>query len=336
MRSPLAATGLGLAALAALAALGALAPGCGPRRSGHGTTGPTIGPPPPPPPGSTTVWGPLRVEAVDPVRSDVGWVRDFVRATRVVAFDVVLAQDRAQCPDAVTASLAKVDERGCRGVDAFPASCKVEPAIRARVEVEVVHAIELGHKCAGDAMTYVPNEDDPRASLTVAGRTCFKSKNKLKPESTWTSLYELTELRFSERVAAVRTPFASALAAVLLAHDEGKKTYCRDDGAYLDGTAGAPVVAPTTAPIALAELLVARAARPPLEGDGVPLTGDAFRSEHALWESCNTKAARESLVARERCLLLRQLDRFLRDVEDLARPDTPKGMAAPATSGGAP
>lgn len=310
-----------------------LASGCGPRRSGHGSGGPTIGPPPPPPPGSTTVWGPMRVEAVDPVRSDVGWVRDFVRATRVVAFDVVLAQDRAQCPDAVAASLAKVDERGCRGVDALPESCKVEPPIRARVEVEVVHAIELGHKCAGEAMTWVPSEDDPRASLTAAGRSCFKSKNKLKPESTWTSLYELTELRFSEHVAAVRTPFASALSAVL----EGKaKTYCRDDGAYLDGTAGAPVVAPTTAPITLAELLVARTARPPLEGDVVPLTGDAFRSEHALWESCNTKAARESLVARERCLLLRQLDRFLRDVEDLARPDTPKGMAAPPAPGGAP
>lgn len=307
---------------------------CGPRHGGSATTSPnTIAPPPPPPPGSTTVWGPLRVEAVDPVRSEIGWTKDFVHASRIVGYDVVIAQDRAHCPDDVVASMATTDDRGCRGVDSFPARCKTEPAIRARVEVEVVHAIDLAHKCAGDAATYSPSEDDPRGSLSNAGRTCFKVKNKLKPESTWTSLYELTELRMTERVESVKTAFPAMLGKVL--KGEGK-AFCRDDGAYLDGTAGAPVVAPTVPPLSLVELLVARAAKPGMEGDATPLTGDGFKSEHALWESCNAKPAKDSLVARERCLLLRQLDRFLRDVEDLARPDTPKGIAAPAGSGGAP
>jgi len=311
--------------------------GCGPRHTGSGATPKTIGPPAPAPPGSTTMWGPLRVEAVAPVRSEIGWTRDFVRANRVVAYDVVIAQDRANCPDDLVASIAKTDERGCRGVDVFPERCKIEPAIRARVEVEVVHMIELTHKCAGEATTYTPKEDDPRTSLSNAGRACFKAKNKLKAESTWTSLYELTELRMIERVDAVRTTLPTMLARVLDPKlDPKPKLYCRDDGAYLDGTAGAPVVAPSTPPVALAELLVTRAARPPLEGDATPLTGDAFKSEHALWESCNGQSAKSSLVASERCLLLRQLDRFLRDVEDLARPDTPKGIAAPIGSGGAP
>jgi hypothetical protein len=306
---------------------------CAPRHHGGAAVVRTIAPPPPPPPGSTTVWGPLRVESLAPVRHEVGWTRDFVRAARIVGWDVVIAQDRASCPDDVVAAAAKTDERGCRGVDAFDKRCKIEPPIRARVELEVVHALELTHRCAGDPAPYAPGEDDPRTSLSNAGRACFKARNKLKPESTWTSLYELTELKLAERVDAVRTAFPAMLGRLLAG--EGK-LYCRDDGAYLDGTAGAPLGAPATPPIALAEQLVARAGAPPAAGDATPLTGDGFKTEHALWESCNAQPAKDSLVARERCMLLRQLDRFLRDVEDVARPETPKGLAAPAGSGGAP
>lgn len=310
--------------------LSLLVSACGPRHGGSTATPRTIAPPPPPPPGSTTVWGALRVESVAPIRSEAGWTRDFVKGTRVVAYDVVLAQDRAHCPDDVLSSISSTDERGCRGVESLPANCKAEPPIRARIEVEVVFGLELAHRCAGDASPYAPSDEDPRGGLTAAGRACFKAKNKLKPESTWTSLYELTELKMTEHVDAVKTSFPTMLGKVL----EGKaKTFCRDDGAYLDGTPGAPIVAPTVPPVSLAELLTNRAAKPVAEGDATPLTGDTFKSEHALWESCNGKPAKESLVARERCMLLRQLDRFLRDVEDLARPDTPKGMAAPAGSG---
>jgi hypothetical protein len=148
---------------------------------------------------------------------------------------------------------------------------------------------------------------------------CFRNRNKLKPETAWTSLYELTELRMSERVDAVRTSFPTVLSKALKGE---ARVFCRDDGAYLDGSAGVPQKAIEPAPVALATL-VAKA--PPKEGDQTPLTADAFKTEHALWEECNSPAARASLVARERCLLLRQLDKFLRDVEDLARPDTPKG-----------
>lgn len=314
---------------------------CTPRHQGSAGPPRTIAPPPPPPPGSTTVWGPLRVESVDPVRSEIGWTRDFVRATRAVAYDVVIAQDRASCPDDLVASMAKVDDRGCRGVDSFANRCKIEPPIRARVEVTVVHDLELTHRCAGDPTPFALSEDDPRGALTAAGRACFKAKNKLKPESSWTSLYELTELRLAEHVDAVQTTFPVMLDKVL--KGEGK-LYCRDDGAYLDGTAGAPVVAPVVPPVALAEQLIARAARPVIEADATPLTGDGFRTEHALWESCNAQPAKDSLVARERCLLLRQLDRFLREVEDLARPETQKGLSTPgpspssvpAASGGTP
>jgi hypothetical protein len=302
----------------------ALLASCGPRH-GATTPGPTsIAPPAPAPPGSTIVYGPLRIESLEAVRSDVGWDRDFVRGSRVVAYDVVIAQDRAACPNPVVEQAGKSDELGCRGLDAFDASCKVEPALRARVEVEVVNALDVAYRCAGDTAT-APTEGDPRTALTNAGRICFRNRNKLKPEAAWTSLYELTELRVSERVDVVRTPYPAVLAKALKGE---ARLFCRDDGAYLDGTGGVPQKAIEAAPIALAELVIAKSAR--ADNEPTPLTADAFKSEHALWEQCNGAPARASLAARERCLLLRQLDKFLRDVEDLARPDTPKGAATVA------
>ena len=316
MRLPIA-----TAALALLASCGA---SCGPR---HGPTTPapvSIAPPAPAPPGSTVVYGPLRIESIEPSRSDVGWDRDFVKGSRVAAYEIVLAQDRAACPNAVVDKSARTDDVGCRGLDAFDASCKVEPPLRARVEVEVVHAIDVAYRCAGDA-AIAPTDGDPRAALTNAGRICFRNRNKLKPEAAWTSLYELTELRVSERFDAVRAPFPALLGKALKGE---ARLFCRDDGAYLDGTGGAPPKAIEPAPIALGELVVAKSAR--ADNESTPLTVDAFKSEHTLWEQCNSAPAKASLAARERCLLLRQLDKFLRDVEDLARPDTPKGAATGA------
>jgi hypothetical protein len=285
-----------------------------------------IAPPPPAPPGSTIVYGPLRVESIDAVRSDVGWDRDFVKGSRVVGYDIVIAQERAACPNAIVEKNAAKDDVGCSGLDTFDPSCKVEPKLRARVEVEVVHAIEVTYRCAGDTNSFTI-EGDPRAALTNAGRVCFRNRNKLKPETAWTSLYELTELRMAERVDAVRAPYPTVLSKALRGE---ARVFCRDDGAYLDGSGGVPARAIEPTPIALAELVAKSSSAK--EGDRTPLTTDAFKSEHALWEECNGTAARASLVARERCLLLRQLDKFLRDVEDLARPDTPKG----APTGAAP
>lgn len=307
-----------------------LAGSCGPRHGPVTGASGAITPPPPAPPGSTVVYGPLRIESIDPARSDVGWDRDFVRGSRVVGYDVVLVQDRAACPNAVVEAQAKSDEVGCRGLDAFDPSCKVEPTLRARVEVEVVHALDVAYRCAGDATTFV-TDGDPRTALTNAARTCFRNRNKLKPESAWTSLYELTELRVGERIDAVRTPFPTVLSKALKGE---ARVFCRDDGAYLDGNGGVPSKAVEAPTAALGELVTARATRAQTAPDTTPLTpltGDAFKTEHALWEECNTPPARASLVATERCLLLRQLDNFLRDVEDLARPETPKGAATGAT-----
>lgn len=311
-----------LIATAALLLLGS----CGPRHAPNAPGPAVMAPPAPAPPGSTLVYGPLHIESIDPARSEVGWDRDFARGTRVVGYDVVFAQQRAACPNAVVERASKSDDLGCRGLDALDPSCKVEPTLRARVEVEIVYGIEVAYRCAGDTTTFAL-EGDARAALTTAGRTCFRNRNKLKPEAAWTSLYELTELRVGERVDAVRTSFPAVLGKALKGE---ARLFCRDDGAYLDGNAGVPPKAVDAAPVALAELVVARAARPASEGDTTPLTTDAFKTEHALWELCNAPPARASLVARERCLLLRQLDKFLRDVEDLARPDTPKGAATGA------
>ncbi len=303
--------------VAALALLG-----CGPRHTTGPHGPPGLAPPPPVPPGSTLAYGPLRMEAVELARSDAGWDRDFVRGSRVAAYDVVLVQERATCPTAAADRLWKTDDFGCRGVESFPDGCKVEPALRARVEVELVYAIDASYRCAGDASVF-PLEGDPRTALGNAARTCFRTRNKLKPESTWTSLYELTEVRMSEQPDAVRTQFPTLLTRLLKSES---KPFCRDDGAYLDGAAGAPSK-PTEPGSVLGELI---AARVPLDSESSPLTADAFKTEHALWEQCNGKAAKESLVARERCLLLRQLDKFLREVEDLARPETPKGGGPPS------
>lgn len=297
---------------------------CGPRGKTGATTPTGISPPPPVPEGSSIAYGPLRVETVDPARSEVGWDREFMRGSRTVAYDVVLSQDRATCPTPALDKVWRSDDLGCRGVEAFPDGCRVEPTLRARVEVEIIYGIDVGYRCAGDVNVFTLDAE-PRNALSTAARTCFRNRNKLKPESTWTSMYELTELRISEKIDAARTPYPAVLSRVL--KDEGKP-FCRDDGAYLDGAAGASGK-PGEATLALAELI---ATRVPPDSDPTPLTGDGFKTEHALWEQCNGKAAKESLVARERCLLLRQLDKFLREVEDAARVDTPKGGGPPSAS----
>jgi hypothetical protein len=295
---------------------------CGPRHTTAPRSPTELTPPPPVPPGSSIAYGPLRIEAVELARSDAGWDRDFVRGSRVVAYDVVLAQDRATCPTTSVEHAWKTDELSCRGLETFPSGCKVEPTLRARVEVEIVHGLEATYRCAGDANVFAL-DGDARAALSNAARTCFRTRNKLKAESTWTSLYELTDARLTEKQDAVRTQFPALLTRLL---KNESKPFCRDDGAYLDGAAGAPAK-PSEATLALGELIATRVTADP---EPTPLTGDAFKTEHALWEQCSSK--KESLVARERCLLLRQLDKFLREVEELARPETPKG-GGPASPG---
>jgi hypothetical protein len=308
---------------AVLLALLAGAVGCSPRHESRTTQHPVLEPPQPPPPGQVTVYGPLRVESVLPVRSEAGWDRDFVHGSRVVAYDVVLAQERAACPKEIAEKAFATDEEGCKGLATIPESCKTEPTLRARAEVSVTFALDLSARCAGDAAAF-PTDGDPKTALSNGARACFRARNKLKPESSWTSLYELTELRLAERMESVSTATPRLLARLLA----GSARHCRDDGAYLDGTAGRPSPTLETAPVDLLALGATLTTRAPLGGAGdaasTPLTSD-WKTEHAVWEQCNQKPARDHVVASERCLMLRQLDRFLRDVEDIARTETPKG-----------
>jgi len=312
--------------------IGVVSVGCSPRAPKVPETK-VLTPAPPPPPGSITVWGPLRIESVEVVRSEVGWERDFVRAQRLVSYDVTFAQERATCPSKETLT-STTDAEGCRAVSAFPATCKVEPIMRARVEATATYAIEFSARCAGEETPYaVPASGDARSSLTTAASACFRTRNKYKPEASWTSLYTLTELQLKERPLSIVTPFPVLLSRAL----ENATVGCRDDAAYLDGTPGAPAKAPAKADeTALVLALSARAPlstiSPDIEAAPIPLTGDAWKSEHELWEKCNAPTAKDHLVTQERCQLLRQLDRFVRDVEDLARPDTPKSGGAPTPS----
>lgn len=298
---------------------------CSPRHDGAKIGHPVLSPPTPPPPGQITVWGPIRIESIDPVRSEAGWDRDFVKASRVVGYDVVVAQERATCPKDLVEKSLVVDEEGCKGLPSIPDGCQSEPVLRARVEVAVSFAIDVAHRCAGDPNAY-PAEGDVRTALSNAGRACFRARNKLKPEASWASLYELTELRVSERIESVTTGSPRLLSRLL---SGGAARSCRDDGAYLDGTPGRPSPTLESAPVDLPALGATLVARNPLGGTSdvaqTVLTGADWKSEHALWEQCSAKPVRDNVVAEERCLLLRQLDRFLRDVEDLARPETPKG-----------
>jgi hypothetical protein len=335
------------AVASALFAFGCALSSCGPRARTivRGGSDPSLAPPQPPPPGTKTVYGPLRIEAVDAVRHEIGWERDLVRATRLVTYDVTLAQERATCADALLVEPFARDAEGCAGLAKIPAKCSVEAPLRARIEVSVTHAIEITQRCgAGGAPFAVPETGDPKPELTRQGIACFRLRNGSKPEATWTSLYELTELRF------VETPIdASSLAPIAImdlleaegGHGAGR--FCRDDGAYLDGTVGAPsaprvpreVPRPTVATLAPALSLrtplgTSKAAAIPLTARGGGADAD-FRSEHALWEECNDPGARTHVVAQERCLLLRHLDRFLREVDDAARPQTPKGSMPAGT-----
>ncbi|MGZ3450585.1 MAG: hypothetical protein ACXWUG_17675 [Polyangiales bacterium] len=297
---------------------------CSPRRETKTTSHPVLQPPQPPPPGQVTVYGPLRVESVTPVRSEAGWDRDFVHGSRLVTYDIVLAQERAACPKEIAEKAFATDEEGCKGLATIPDGCKTEPTLRARAEVAVGWSIDVAARCAGDAAAF-PTEGDPKNALSNGARACFRARNKLKPESSWTSLYELTELRFAEKMESASTSTPRLLARLLAG---GAARHCRDDGAYLDGSAGRASPTLETAPVDLLALGATLVTRAPLGGvndaASIPLTAD-WKSEHSLWEQCNQKPARDHVVASERCLMLRQLDRFLRDVEDLARTETPKG-----------
>jgi hypothetical protein len=286
------------------------------------------------PPGHVAAVGPLVLESVDLVRHEIGWDVDFVRGTRVVAYEVVVSQRGAAClgdkvPEAVH------DARACEGVEAFPAACDAGPPMRARFEVTVRYALNVSQRCAGDAAAYVVREGrDPRAELTAGGVSCFRQRNKLRPETSWTSVYALTELAFQESLQSVTTS-APRLVAELLA---GKRSaFCRDDGAYLSGRPGVAANAANVTEGALdanalralqteiARGLAERTAAGKVAST-VPLTSTAWKSEHDLWEACNAKDARDDVVAQERCQLLRQLDRFLTDVETAARQETPRGL----------
>ncbi len=319
---------------------------CSPRPHGlpQGNGGPSklLEPLPPPPPGSVVVHGPLVVEAVDPVRAEIGWDRELVRASRLVTYDVVVSQLRATCPEDV-APKRTADAMGCLAIaDAvLPASCTSD-TVHARIEVTVTYGIEVQQRCAGDGAPYaVPEAGDPKQLLAGHGSACFSSRNKFKPEATWTSLYALTELSIVEKPLLVVSD-AAPLVGVLLDPASPPRA-CRDDGVFLDGTPGADAQSPSTATTKSSEELAhLLSARGPLPGEGTSLgvTGGAFRTEQELWEACRPAAPlsptdpKNQLLPALRCQLLRQLDRFVREVEDAARPQTPKGAsAAPSTSG---
>jgi hypothetical protein len=298
-------------------ALALLAAACGnaqnPRTGGAGAdrrakaiVEPTV------PPGYVAAVGPLVLESVDLVRHEIGWEVDFVRGTRVVAYDVVVSQRGAACrgeqvPEAVR------DARGCEGVEAFPAACDAGPPMRARFEVTVRYALNVSQRCAGDTAAYVVREGgDPRSELTAGGISCFRQRNKLRPETSWTSVYALTELAFQESLQSVTTT-APRLVAQLL--DGKSSAFCRDDGAHLSGRPGVAASATegATDPNALRALqgeiargLAERTSQGKVAST-VPLTSSAWKSEHDLWEACNAKDARDDVVAQERCQLLRGL-----------------------------
>lgn len=285
---------------------------------------------PPVPPGYVAAVGPLVLESVEVARTEIGWDRDLVHGTRLVAYDVVVSQRGAACqgervPDATR------DARGCEGVESFPAKCDAGPPMRARFEVTVTFGIDVAQRCAGDRASYaVPERGDARAALTSAGIACFRQRNKLRPEASWTSVYALTELSITERPLRVEASAPRLLATLLEAK---RAAFCRDDGAFLSGRPGAPKA--PLAPLAPAEesaLAALLAQRAPLTTapTDAPLTSGGWRSEHDLWEACNAKEARADLAAQERCQLLRQLDRFLTEVETAARQETPRGIAPPA------
>ncbi len=316
----------------------AVASACGPRHAGPPPAVPALAPPAPAPPGSVTVYGPLRIETIAPVRSSVAWERELARGARTVTWDVVLVQERAICPEHAVAGAFQADGEKCRGVPAIPEACTREPPLRARVEATARLSIDVDHRCQGEVEPWpIPAQGEVRTDLSKRAVACFRARNMLKPESAWASLYEVIELRVREAPTDATTAFPRTIARLV----DGAASFCRDDGAYLDGTPGRAEAQLGEAPNvgAAATLATTLLSRAPLATDPAPLTGDAFRSEHASWEACNAPSARADVVAKQRCLLLRQVDRFLRDVEDAARAQTPKGSSSPppvAEDGGAP
>lgn len=291
------------------------------------------------PPGYVAAVGPLVLESVELVRHEIGWEVDFVRGTRVVAYDVVVSQRGAACRgDKVPGAVR--DARGCEGLEAFPETCDAGPPMRARFEVTVRYALNVAQRCAGDTAAYVVREGrDPRAELTAGGVSCFRQRNKLRPETSWASVYALTELSFQESLQRVTTTAPRLLAQLL----EGKgSAFCRDDGAYLSGRPGAPHEPNGTdgGATTLLDSIVARSLAERAEAgrvaSTVPLTASSWKSEHDLWEACNAKEARDDVVAQERCQLLRQLSRFLTEVETAARQETPRGLVPTPTESSAP
>jgi hypothetical protein len=205
--------------------------------------------------------------------------------------------------------------------------------MRARVPVVVTYAIEVSARCLGEpSAVKLPAAGDARNALTTAGVACFRARNRLRPEGSWTSMYELTELQVREQVAHVDTRFPRLVSKLLAASPT--PAFCRDDGAFLSGRVGRSnetLAAPAIDEGDLAEALAKTASFGTSSAASIPLTG-AFEAEKTLWERCNAPDAKGELVAQERCQLLRQLDRFLADVDSAARLETPKGAPGPSSS----
>ncbi|MFI5298544.1 MAG: hypothetical protein ACHREM_10640 [Polyangiales bacterium] len=315
-------------------------------------------PPPPPPP--VTVRKPIVLEGVDATRSEVRWEQDYRRARWSVSYDIVLAQEQAVCPHEEAPK--SLDAIGCPGAPTFSPACTDVKTNRARTSLTITRSLDFEVRCSGDTEGYALPEGDARAALTASASECFQRHNRFKPEASWQSLYALTELRIVEGAPKLIGELAEVSAHAIVseerrAHSLPVETqrYCRDDVAYLDGivpTIGAaradePAIDATIVADALARMtpltigpVSARSlgVTPPKPWS-VPVTGDGHASEQSLWEACAAPQVKDQLVVQERCLLLRQLDRLMRDAEDQARPATPRGTASatptPSASGSA-
>jgi hypothetical protein len=280
-----------------------------------------VRPAPPAPPGSVNVFGPIKLEAhAEVLRHEVGWLADFASARRSTTLALTLSQDRAVCPKDGNLALTK-DAFGCQGSSAMPASCQVESTVRVRTEVTLPTELAFVYRC-NNGLTFSPGEHS-RTEMSTFGVQCFREQNRGKPEAQWQSVYDLIGVQIAETDVDAHTEFPAMLSEVTGA----KSTFCREDRAYLDGTAGG--AKPSPWPHALAHA----AAKDLLPADSlaasqavaamIPLTHGEFVSEHDLWNAC--QGGPPSPIVQERCLLLRQLDRFLRDVEDVARSKTEVG-----------
>jgi hypothetical protein len=213
------------------------------------------------------------------------------------------------------------DTFGCQGSSAMPASCHVESTVRVRIEVTLPTEIAFAYRCK-NGITLSPGEHS-RTEISTFGVQCFRDQNRGKPETQWQSVYDLISVQIAENMADAHTEFPALLTEL----SAGKPTFCREDRAYLDGTSGGPKPAPWSHALArksLADFVgTDNAAKSAADDQQIPLTMNDYVSDHDLWARC--QGASQNTIVQERCLLLRQFDRFLRDVEDVARSKTEVG-----------